>query len=196
MKRISRVGAFFSMAVAVFSVTCTNPASKLPDYGAVPAFHMTNSRGQPFDSRQLTGKVWVADFIYTNCPAACPMMTYRMHGLEKKVRREGDVRLVSISVDPARDTPPVLNNFAHHYGGPTPRWIFLTGTPDTVHLLAYTTFHVGDVLGKIEHSTKFILVDKRGHIRGYYSSLAPSGTSSGSDIPALLRDVSFLRRQG
>lgn len=195
MKRIYKVFPFSLLTVALFSVACTNPASKLPDYGAVPVFHMVDSHGKPFDSHALLGKVWVADFIYTNCPAACPMMTYRMHGVEKKIHGDADVRLVSISVDPARDTPPVLNNFAHHYGGPTPQWIFLTGTPGTVHLLAYTTFHVGDVLGKIEHSTKFILVDKRGHIRGYYSSLAPSGYSSGSDIPKLLRDLSGLRRE-
>jgi protein SCO1/2 len=193
VNRISQIGPFLVLAIAVFSAACTNPASKLPDYGAVPEFHMTNSHGQPFDSRQLAGKVWVADFIYTNCPAACPMMTYRMHGLEKKLRGENDVRLVSFSVDPVRDTPPVLNNFAHHYGGPTPQWIFLTGTPGTVHLLAYTTFHVGDVLGKIEHSTKFILVDKREHIRGYYSSLAPGGATGSNDIPALLNDISVLR---
>lgn len=115
------------------------------------------------------------------------MMTARMHSVSKKVAGENNVRLVSISVDPARDTPPVLNDFAHRFGGPTPQWIFLTGTPRTVHLLAYQTFHVGDVLGKIEHSTKFVLVDKDSNIRGYYSSLGQD------DIPVMLKDVSALR---
>lgn len=154
---------------------------------------MTDSHGEPFDSSALAGKVWVVDFIYTNCPAACPMMTSKMHSLEKKVRGEPDVKLVSISVDPARDTPAALTNFAGHYGGPTPQWSFLTGAPGTIHLLAYTTFHVGDVLGKIEHSTKFMLVDKRGRIRGYYSTLRGDDGSEGDDLNALLHDIQVLR---
>jgi protein SCO1/2 len=170
------------------AASCSRPGSNLPDYGKVPAFHMTDSTGRPFSSSELTGKVWVVDFIYANCPAACPMMSSKMHTVAEKLKGESDVRIVSISVDPERDTPPVLNEFAKHYGGPTEQWTFLTGSPETVHLLAYTTFHVGDVLGKIEHSTKFMLVDKEGKIRGYYSSTDEDG------IPAMLKDLSVLRR--
>ena len=148
---------------------------------------MTDSAGNRFDSRELLGKVWVVDFIYTNCPAECPMMSSRMHSVEKQLKGEDDVKLVSISVDPAHDTPPVLNEFAHRYGGPTKQWIFLTGTPATVHQLAYTTFHVGDVIGKISHSTKFVLVDKQGRVRGYYSTIGAD------DIPSMLKDVAALR---
>jgi hypothetical protein len=63
----------------------------------------------------------------------------------------------------------------------------LTGTPETIHQVAFLTFHVGDVIGKIEHSTKFVLVDKRGHIRGYYSSFAADG------IPTMLKHMNALR---
>lgn len=150
---------------------------------------MTDSQGRSFNQSSLPGKVWIVDFIYTSCPFECPTMTAKMHKVEQRVKHEKDVGLLSISVDPLHDTPPVLNQFAHRFGGPTDRWVFLTGTPPTVHLLAYETFHVGDVIGKIEHSTKFILVDKRSHIRGYYSSYAQDG------IPALLKDLAALRRQ-
>ena len=105
------------------------------------------------------------------------------------MKGEADVRLVSISVDPARDTPEALTAFARHYGAPTDQWIFLTGTPDTVHLLAYSAFHVGDVLGKIEHSTKFAVVDKHGDIRGYYSSFDKE------DLAKLVADVEALRKE-
>lgn len=145
---------------------------------------MTDSNGSPFNSSELAGKVWVADFIYTNCPAACPMMTYKMHALAKDVNPS--VRLVSISVDPARDTPAALKAFAAHYGGATSQWNFLTGSPETVHLLAWSTFHVGDVLGKIEHSTKFVLVDQNGFIRRYYSSFDPE------DMKTLVHDADAL----
>ena len=149
---------------------------------------MTDSRGRTFHSSELAGKVWAVDFIYTNCPGPCPLMTSKMHTVEKKVKGERDVKLLSISVDPQRDTPPVLDAFAHHFGGPTDQWVFLTGTPETVHQLAYTTFHVGDVLGKMEHSTKFMLVDKRGAIRGYYSTFDDEG------IPSMLKDLDALRK--
>jgi protein SCO1/2 len=180
--------AAFGVWMLVLSAACSNRAAKLPVYDSVPAFQMIDSNGQAFDSAALGGKVWVADFIYTNCPAECPMMSAKMHRIEKRLRGENDVRLVSISVDPARDTPAALTTFAKRYGGPTDHWIFLTGTPETVHKIAYTTFHVGDVLGKIEHSTKFVLVDKDGRIRGYYSSLGQD------DLAALVADAEALRR--
>lgn len=148
---------------------------------------MVDSLGRAFDSKSLAGQVWVADFIYTNCPGPCPLMTSRMHRLEQRLRNDNDVRLVSISVDPERDTPAVLNDFAHRFGGPTSQWVFLTGTPDTIHLLAFQTFHVGDVIGKMDHSTKFVLVDKRSAIRGYYSTFDPES------MTALMKDIAALR---
>ena len=151
---------------------------------------MTDSTGNTFHSKALAGKVWIADFIYTNCPAECPMMTSKMHAVQKQVTGQQDVRLISISVDPERDTPAVLQAFARRYDAPTEQWTFLTGTPETIHQVAYLTFHVGDVIGKIEHSTKFVLVDKRGHIRGYYSSFDAEG------IPTMLKDASALRSDG
>jgi protein SCO1 len=181
-------GVLPAILLCVLAVSCSRLGSNLPDYGKVPAFRMTDSTGRPFSSSKLAGKVWVVDFIYANCPAACPMMSSKMHTVAEKLKGENDVRIVSISVDPERDTPPVLNEFAKRYGGPTEQWTFLTGTPETVHLLAYTAFHVGDVLGKIEHSTKFMLVDKQGKIRGYYSSTDEEG------IPQMLKDLSVLRR--
>jgi len=142
---------------------------------------MTDQNGRTFQSSQLTGKVWIADFIYTNCPAECPMMTARMKKLS--LQTGPAVQLVSFSVDPDHDTPAALKTFAAHYSA---QWTFLTGTPETVHLLAYNTFHVGDLIGKMEHSTKFALVDQQGYIRGYYSSLDQEG------IPALLKDAQAL----
>ncbi len=182
-----RVAVLALAVVGILSVACTGPAAKLPQYGKVPPFTMTDSHGARFDGAALAGKVWIADFIYTYCPTECPRMTARMHRLEEELKGEKDVRLVSFSVDPQHDSPPVLNDFAHRFGGPTDHWIFLTGSPATVHLIAYQTFHVGDVIGKIEHSTKFILVGKKGNIRGYYSSFDQD------DLSKLLRDVDALR---
>ncbi len=187
MSGADRLLLFGPLAVALLSVGCTDPAAKLPSYGKVPAFTMTDSQGRAFNRSALAEKVWIADFIYTECPAECPRMTAQMHKVEQQVRGESDVRLVSVSVDPEHDSPPVLNDFASRFGGPTKQWVFLTGSPATVHLIAYQTFHVGDVIGKIEHSTKFVLVDKNGYIRGYYSSFDQD------DLSRLLKDVEALR---
>lgn len=157
---------------------------------------MTDSEGRPFNGASLNGKVWVADFIYTTCPAACPMMSARMKRVHQETAGLPDVRIVSISVDP-KDTPADLKAFGSKYGGATPDWIFLTGTAEAVHQISFTTFHAGDVLGKIEHSTKFALVDKQGYIRGYYSSMAAEGDSESEEhgIPQLLRDLQTLRKE-
>jgi protein SCO1 len=178
---------FVSVASATALSSCNRSASKLPDYGSVPQFQMTDSEGHPFDSAALSGKVWIADFIYTNCPGPCPRMTSQMHRLAQREKRDPDVRFVSISVDPEHDTPQVLDQYAHHFGGPTRQWLFLTGSRQTVHQLAFDTFHLGDVIGKMDHSTKFALVDKRGDIRGYYSTFDHDG------LAALLKDVAALQ---
>lgn len=131
---------------------------------------MTDAEGGPFTAEQMDGSVWVVDFIYTTCPAECPRMSAQMHKVERDFLGDPGVRFLSVSVDPARDTPTVLSAFAKRWGAPNKQWEFLTGSPESVHLLANTTFHVGDVIDRIEHSTKFALVDKRRTIRGYYSS--------------------------
>jgi protein SCO1/2 len=179
----------FPVAAVILSTACSNPASKLPSYGSVPAFRMTDSEGHGFDSKVLKGKLWIVDFIYTNCPGPCSRMTSQMHKVQQQMRGQKDVWLVSMSVDPQHDSPPVLNDFAHRFGGPTDNWVFLTGSPETVHVLAHAVFHVGDLISKMDHSTKFTLVDKQGDIRGYYSSVDADG------IPAILRDLAALRKE-
>ena len=186
MSRRSTTYLIFPILFSLLS-SCTDPASKLPNDGSVPDFTMTDSHGRPFNRKMMSGTVWIVDFIYTNCPAACPRMTSKMHRIAQELQGDDNVGLLSISVDPDRDTPAVLNQFANRYGGATAKWHFLTGTPPTVHRLAYTTFHVGDLIGKMEHSTEFILVDKNGNIRGYYSTFDADG------VQMLLKDVNALR---
>jgi protein SCO1 len=183
---VNRLAAFFLSVMAVLA-GCSGPARKLPVYDKVPAFTMTDSEGHPFRQSQMAGKVWVVDFIYTFCPAECPRMSSQMRKLQGQIKGKNDVRLLSISVDPERDTPPVLNDFAHRWGAPNGQWTFITGDAATVHLLAYQTFHVGDVINKMEHSTKFALVDQGGVIRGYYSSFDRDSMAD------LLKDIESLR---
>ena len=183
---MSRGAFFLSFLALVCTVSCSNRAAQLPVYDSVPGFTATDSSGRPFTRQDMSGSAWVVDFIYTNCPAECPLMSSRMRRVAHDLENETGVRFLSISVDPARDTPAALEAFAKRYGGASARWKFITGTPEMVHLLAFETFHVGDVLGKIEHSTKFMAVDKAGRIRGYYASGDPQ------DIAKLKADVKSL----
>lgn len=169
-----KLGILLLLAIGLIA-SCTNRAAKLDDYGTVPHFALVDSEGHPFDSSALKGKVWIVDFIYTTCPGPCPRMTSQMHNLSEKLKDNDSVRLVSITVDPEHDTPPVLNAYAHHFGGPTSQWTFLTGPLATIDLLAVDTFHIGTVRNRLNHSTRFMLVDKNGHIRAYESTFDPGG---------------------
>jgi len=177
------------LALAGFLVSCAAKKEPLPAYGAVPAFQLTAQDGGMFDSRSLSGKVWVADFFFTTCPGPCPRMTSQMHGVQQAVSRNPDVRLVSFTIDPWHDTPPVLAEYAKVHGASPGRWYFLTGPQPTLQMLDKDTFKLGDVDGKLAHSTRFVLVDRRSQIRGYYD------TSEPDSITRLVADIESLAKE-
>src|SRR6184192_2107760 len=159
-------------------------------YGTVPAFQLTNQDGQNFGSAQLRGKIWIADFIYTTCPGPCPMISSRMSELQKPLQKT-DVHLVSFSVDPAKDTPQVLRGYAEKLQAEPGRWDFLTGPQSTIYNLSRNGFKlaVGDEKGVPIHSTRMILVDRHGEIRGYYDAVqADAVTKLSADTTHLLRE--------
>jgi protein SCO1/2 len=151
-----------------------------PVLGTVPAFTMTDQRGLPFGTRELAGKVWVADFIFTSCQTMCPVLTQKMALVGKRARRLGpDFHLVSVTVDPARDTPARLAEYAGRAGADPHKWAFLTGPLDAVERAVVDGFKVGvdrrktaDDFWEIVHGEHLVLVDRRLQIRGYFDSSA------------------------
>jgi protein SCO1 len=149
-----------------------------PVLSTLPEFQLVDSRGQQFGSADLRGQVYVASFFFTRCPSVCPLLMTRMAQLQTRLRDAGidDIRLVSITVDPVNDTPAALREAEPRYGVDQTRWKLLTGTPDRVRGLCVDGFHVpgfeqayrGE--GDIPHTTKVVLVDGRGRIRGYYDT--------------------------
>src|SRR5436190_4328545 len=103
----------------------------LPVLFTTPHFSLTDQNGKPFDSSQLKGNVWVAAFIFTRCPAACPMMTQKLAKLQKSVPAK-NVKLVSFTVDPERDTPQDLKEYAARFKADESRWFLLTGSKDAI----------------------------------------------------------------
>ena len=162
-------------------------------YGTVPQFQLTNQDGQPFGSAQLAGKIWIAGFIFTTCPGPCPMITSRMADLQRPLEKS-DVQLVSFTVDPDTDTPEVLREYAQRVDAASGRWHFLTGEQNAIYDLMQQGFKLAVADRAAEdggpvHSTRTVLVDRRGTIRGYYDILAPDG------VTKLLADTSKLLRE-
>lgn len=155
-----------------------SPVGDMDDFGAVPEFCLVSQVGDSVRLGDLRGGPWIADFIFTSCASSCPMMTTQLQGLEKALANEPHVRLVSFSVDPERDTPARLAEYAAEYGAKPERWLFLTGDKTALRRLSIDGFHLPaadatpeDLAAGAEpvmHSTRFVLIDARGRIRGYY----------------------------
>lgn len=173
------------------------PPPSLPRMGQVPGFALTNRDGRVVRRADLDGRPWIADFIFTRCPASCPMMSARMARLNRDLPADLPVRLVSISVDPTHDTPEVLQRYAESFQA-TDRWLFLTGTREDIRRLCVEGFKLGlDMtpapgMGPepILHSTRFVLVDGQGAIRGYYEAFDEESTAK------LRRDLEGLTGGG
>ena len=165
----------------------------LASYGTVPAFRLTNQQGQSFGSAQLAGRIWIADFVFTSCPGPCPIISSRMSEMQKPLR-DTDVHLVSFTVDPDKDTPEVLRGYADKLHAQPARWNFLTGSRAAIYDISRNGFKLGVSDGSEEagvpvHSTRMVLVDRRGVIRGYYDALAPDA------VTKVLADASHLLRE-
>jgi protein SCO1/2 len=160
------------------------------DYGVVPDFSLIEASGRGVTLQEFQGKVWIADFIFTSCAGMCPMMTSEMRKLQDALPK--DMRLVSFSVDPSRDTPAVLNDYADRFGADRQRWFFVTGDRQALYDLSIKGFKLGvdDKQGTeaepITHSSRFVLVDRDARIRGYYNG------SEEEDLKRLIEDAKRL----
>lgn len=179
----------FALALALFAAGCGGE-SDLPEILVVRDFTLTTQAGEPFDSRSLSGKVWVASFVFTSCRDVCPLITNQVANLHRRVTDER-VRFISISVDPTVDTPEVLREYRARYRADD-RWTFLTGEPDAVRRVVTQIFHVS--MGEpqrgrggydIPHSEQLMLVDRHGVLRGQYET-------DRAGIDALTRDIDRL----
>jgi protein SCO1/2 len=147
--------------------------------GTVPDFAFTDQIGRPVRAADLRGRVQVANFIFTRCPTVCPTTTLKMQRLGERLAEHADaVHLVSFSVDPEHDKPPVLAAFASRYRADPARWKFLTGPPAAVRSAVEEGFRIAvdrgvelaDGTPNIVHGTHFVLLDRQLRIRGYYDS--------------------------
>lgn len=181
------------LVLAVVNVLRHSSTEALPDLGEVPAFVLTGSDGTPVARDDLAGSPYVVDFVFTRCVTSCPVMTARMATVGEGLVEGRDFRRVSISVDPAYDTPEVLRELKATRGLPD-SWWFLTGDAEPILALVRDGFHLavepatGNPIDPIAHSTRFVLVDGEHRIRGYYDGLNPEA------VIRLDRDLRRLTR--
>jgi cytochrome oxidase Cu insertion factor (SCO1/SenC/PrrC family) len=152
-------------------------ADGLDDFGVVPDFSLVERSGRELKRADLAGAPWLADFVYTSCAGACPRLSSDMARLHHRLGER--VRLVSFTVDPARDSPRVLADYAERFGASPTGWLFATGPIAPMRQLISKGFHLAvidppasdpELAGVITHSEKIVLVDASLRIRRYYDA--------------------------
>ena len=171
----------------------TSPAWMMPDFALV------DQTGRPVPANELRGAPWVADFIFTSCAGPCPEMSRRMAALCTEFADE-NVRFVSFTLDPLRDTPEVLAGYAKKYDAKPEQWSFLTGAEEVVYHVATKGLKLAarrtsqtqrdEGADRIIHSTRFVLIDAAGRVQGTYL-----GTQD-EDLKRLRDDLRDLCNQG
>ncbi|HEV7504511.1 MAG TPA: SCO family protein [Thermoanaerobaculia bacterium] len=186
MRRSLLWGLLVAVLVIVLAATVVERLRRPdlpPVMWAAPDFKLTNRDGRTVTLKNLAGEPWIADFIFTRCPASCPMMTARLARFHRDLPRDLKVRLVSFSVDPKNDTPAVLEAYAKSFKAPD-RWLFLTGDGEQIYRISKEGFKLAidntpppgatatptPTAEPILHSTRFALVDGQGRVRGYYEA--------------------------
>lgn len=176
---------FFSFAL----LSCKN--EPLPDYGEVklPGEYV-NQLGETISQSDVEGEVVVADFIFTHCPSICIPMAGQMKRVHDTYEGKDDVRIMSFSIDPERDTIERLKWYGDKIGAKEENWWFLRAD---MSLITETSkeFRVfqsqdADAPGGFNHQSWFVLIDKEGHWRGSYD-----GTNT-EDVDQLIKDMKQL----
>ncbi|MBD7984471.1 SCO family protein [Sporosarcina sp. Sa2YVA2] len=148
-------------------VACGSPQ---PTGSQVASFSFTDQNGNPFGTDQLNGKVWIADFIFTDCKTVCPPMTAEMAQLQKHFTKEGvEVEFVSFTVDPTIDSSEVLKEYIAQYTDDESNWHLLTGySQEAIKNLALEQFQTivqkPENSSQVIHGTNFYLIDQKGYI--------------------------------
>jgi len=184
-------------AVVVPMVLLREKPPHLDDYGVIPAFSLVDERGQAFTEQALHGKATIVSFLFTRCDLECPVTSMKMANIQDKVLLDDGVKLLSITVDPAYDTPERLAAYAAKFHADPTKWRFVTGAPDAVMALIRRGFMLytapDGTLQKngapsIAHRGDFFLLDGDLHLRGTFEH------NDITRIDALIRAARYLAR--
>ncbi|MFT4974694.1 MAG: protein SCO1/2 [Myxococcota bacterium] len=166
-------------------------------FGQIPELSLVDQDGQPFTRGTMADTVWVTDFIFTRCPDVCPTLSARLATLQPRIAEHSGaqpIRLLSVTVDPAFDTPEVLTAYGARFSAEPALWRLVTGDEPVVYAAIEGFKQLVDVqreagvdVPDILHSRKFVLVDGQGEIRGFFDS-TPEGLDTLWDAATWLSD--------
>ncbi len=174
MKNKAYIGISFIILIfgiwAVPKIVSKLSSKTLVAFEKVPDFSFTNQHGNTITNQDYEGKVYVVEFFFASCPTICPKMNKNMLKIQDKFFGNPDFGMVSITIDPKRDTPEVLKKYAEEHQVTLKNWHFLTGDIDAIYKLSNEGFKLyagenAEAEGGFEHSGLFALIDKEGYIR-------------------------------
>lgn len=156
-------------SVAIFFVLAKlQPEPVILDYGSVPSFSLTDANSNEFNLSSMKGRPWIVSFLFTRCRGQCPMMIGKLQKISAEIP---DIDLLSVTSDPDFDTPEVLKKYMSENKGIS-KWSFLTGDKAEIQKLTQA-FLMSSPDNPEIHSTRFVLIDSSGKIRGFFDSLDP-----------------------
>lgn len=185
-------------AIPVYYSNAADMSSDLCQFGEgqhhIPPFSLTDQHNAAVGKEWLEGKLTVVDFIFTNCPDICKSMSTEMLRVQEAFRDDAQMQLLSFTVDPAFDTPAVLKGYAERLGAKEHNWKFVTGDKASIYRLARCGFLLPVQEGDggptdFIHTSKLVLVDGKGRIRGYYDGL------DREEVDRLIQEIRILKTE-
>lgn len=160
-------------------------------YHTVPNFDFINQDSLKITHQILEGKVTVVNFIFTSCPTICPKQTKQLRAIQEKTIEINNYQQLSFTVDPKRDTPEKLKQFAKKHNADFSNWHFLRAEQEIVYELGMEGFYLGmgkdqEAEGGFFHSSNLVLIDQQKHIRGMYDSFDENA------VKQLIKDIKQL----
>ncbi len=204
MKSVSN--NILELLTAIVLIACAGNDHKLPILGTrsfngidtvyhtIAPFQFVDQDSALITNANFKDKIYVADFFFTSCRTICPIMKTQMLRVYESTADMPDVLLLSHTIDPEWDTVALLHEFARRLGVESKRWHFVTGVKDSIYKIAQTSYYATAMEDRTEpdgfiHSGAFLLIDRKGRIRGKYD-----GTKE-RDVNRLISDIKKLRRE-
>lgn len=163
-------------------------------YHKIADFELVNQNGDTVTEEFYKDKIYIADFFFTTCLTICPVMTDHMIKIQKKIKDDQDVLLLSHTVFPVADSVPVLKEYAREKGVIDEKWNLVTGDKKQIYELARKSYLATKSTGDggpydMIHTENFVLVDKDRQIRGFYDGTDPEA------IETLMHDLEVLKKE-
>ncbi|TMI95188.1 MAG: SCO family protein [Bacteroidetes bacterium] len=192
---------FFFLLVVGFYYTMSRllpgfGKSRLPPIGRVLPFAFTNQDGKKITEQDVAGKVFVAEYFFTTCKSWCPIMHTNMRIVYDRFKNEKDFLILSHTSDPATDSAATLKKYSDSMNVDTNKWIFLTGTKDSLYRQARHSYKIDDpnnnpLSNEVDflHSQFFSLVDKKGNVRNIYEG------NERKDVERMITEIEVLLKE-